>query len=71
MMAMQRGVIRRTGERGVGFITPTDEGPEVFFHIKAAGRSVYLEPGDKVLFALNPFVARHGRREAAEVRKIT
>jgi cold shock CspA family protein len=31
---MQRGVIKRYGGRGFGFITPTDDGPAVFFHVK-------------------------------------
>lgn len=71
-MAMQRGVIKRIGAKGFGFITPSDDGPTVFFHKNECGmRHDFLQAGDHVLYEINQF-ARDGRDRprACEVRVI-
>jgi cold shock CspA family protein len=59
------------GNRGYGFIVPTDDGPAVFFHVKDCFlRDHYLQVGDRVLFELNQFERARGRRAASEMRVI-
>ena len=69
---MPVGTIVKMGQRGYGFIEPSDEGPRVFFHLKECFlRNVYLNVGDRVEYELNQFRSRNGQRAACEVRVIS
>lgn len=70
-MAMQRGVIKKMGARGYGFIEPADESGDVFFNLgECKLRNAIPSVGDPVAFELNAFAARRGDRRACEVRVI-
>jgi cold shock CspA family protein len=68
---MQTGVIARIGGKGYGFIRPSDESPDVFFHLKDCSlRNTVLNVGDAVQFEINQFGRQGKRRCACQVRVI-
>lgn len=56
-------------DKGFGFITPVDKGPDVFVHFSdiASGGYKRLEPGEDVSYAV---VTEGGRQKAARVRRL-
>jgi cold shock protein len=55
-------------QRGFGFITPQEGGPDVFVHVSSVAEGVELLENDAVEFEKAP--GRNGKEQAVNVRVI-